>query len=356
MTSMRGIAIVLLSSVALGCVGGDPAAAGAAAQVSPAANLAALAAEPPRFRTCRSSARAPKTARGFDHKRSALVGMGDPNHSMQDVVAAPGATVAVAAKITYGDAGKDLEDETVEVFLDDCAELVAAGSGKTNDDGIATVSVTAPASPCAYAMTAWVPGDGSYASATLHVLPPGTELVVFDIDGTLTTDDAEVSRDVLDEHFGHIADGHYRAAAYAHGAALAKLWRDRGFVILYLTGRPYWLADHSRAWLRDEGFPEGIVRTTLRHRDVVPKVDGVGRFKADVLRDLIDRRYRVVAAHGNATTDVWAYAQVGIPTDRTFIIGPHAGDGGTVAVKGDWSAVLDVAKAHRVAAQPFAAE
>lgn len=306
----------------------------------------------PTFRRCEQHRGPLTTGRGFAHTRSRLVAAAAPNHAMQDGFALPGATVEFAAKISYGDGGKDLEDEDVAFALDDCTRGVG-GTAKTDDDGIARISITAPAQPGAYRMQAVVTGDGTETRATLHVLPATTELVVFDIDGTLTTTDDEVSRDVLDEHFGHLADGTYTAAAYEHGAELARAWAERGFVVVYLTGRPYWLVDHTRAWLRDGGYPEGLVRTTLRHRDVVPNVGGVGEFKSAYLRGLVDAGYRIVAAHGNASTDVWAYAQAGIPVAQTFIIGPHAGDGGTVAVRDDWSAVLPVAHDHASAAQPF---
>ncbi len=307
----------------------------------------------PTYRRCDQHRGRLTTGRGFDHTRSRLVAAAKATHAIQDTFALPGAAVELAAKISYGDGGKDLEDEDVDIALDDCDGRLG-GTAKTDDDGIARISITAPTQPGAYRVQVVVLGDGSETRATLHVLPATTELVVFDIDGTLTTTDDEVTRDVLDEHFGHLADGEYAAAAYDHGAALARLWSERGFVVVYLTGRPYWLVDHTRAWLRAGGYPEGLVRTTLRHRDVVPKVDGVGEFKAEYLRGLVDAGYRIVAAHGNASTDVWAYAQVGIPAESTFIIGPHAGDGGTVAVRDDWSAVLPVARDHAPAAQPFA--
>lgn len=307
----------------------------------------------PEFRTCRGSASAATPGRGFDHKRSHLVATATPHHAVPDAFARPGETVELFGKFGYGDIGKDLEDESVEVMLDDCTSLAIRGTAKTDDDGIARVELTAPARPGAYHVEFRVVGDGSSAKAMLHVLPEGTELVVFDIDGTLTTDDAEVSHDVLDEHFRHLADGQYVAAAYEHGAELAKAWIDRGYVVVYVTGRPYWLVDHTRAWLAGGKYPEGIVRTTLRHRECVPNEGGVGAFKRAYLQSLVDAGYRIHAAHGNATTDVWAYAQVGIPTERTFIIGPHAGAGGTVAVSGDWSKILDVAKQAPLAKQPF---
>jgi phosphatidate phosphatase PAH1 len=40
----------------------------------------------------------------------------------------------------------------------------------------------------------------------------------------------------------------------------------------------------------------------------------------------------VVAAYGNAVTDITAYANAGVPLTQTFIIGPLAGNSGTVAI------------------------
>jgi hypothetical protein len=326
-----------------------PAPAPSPAAISALADVSGV----PELCTCRGSPSAATTGRGFEHKRSRLVATATPHHTVQDAFALPGATVELSGKITYGDIGKDLEDEPVEVMLDDCTALAVRGTGKTDDDGIVTVELTAPDRPGAYDVQFRVVGDGTIGKATLHVLPKGTELVVFDIDGTLTVDDAEVTHDVLDEHFRHLADGKYAAAAYEHGPELAKAWLDRGYVVVYVTGRPYWLADHTRAWLAGGNYPEGIVRTTLQHRECVPNEGGVGAFKRAYLQSLVDAGYRIHAAHGNAKTDVWAYAQVGIPTERTFIIGPRAGDGGTVPVSGDWSKILDVAKQAPLAKQPF---
>lgn len=344
----------LLALAALACACDRDEAPAPTPTPAPAA-ISALADVPgvPALRTCRGSASMASPGSGFDHKRSHLVATATPRHAVQDAVALPGQPVALSAKISYGDIGKDLEDEPVEVLLDDCSALAIRGTAKTDDDGIVSVEVTAPDHPGAYDLQFRVVGDGSIGKATLHVLPAGTELVVFDIDGTLTIDDAEVTRDVLDEHFHNIADGRYAAAAYEHGPELAKTWIERGYVVVYVTGRPYWLVDHTRAWLAGGKYPEGIVRTTLRHREVVPNEGGVGAFKREYLQSLVDAGYRIHAAHGNAKTDVYAYAKVGIPTERTFIIGPHAGLGDTVAVSGDWSKIVDVAKQAPLAKQPF---
>jgi phosphatidate phosphatase PAH1 len=62
-----------------------------------------------------------------------------------------------------------------------------------------------------------------------------------------------------------------------------------------------------------------------------------------------DFGWDVVAAYGNATTDIGAYAAAGIPTNRTFIVGEFGGQGGTVAIESnDFSAHI----AGFVRAQP----
>jgi phosphatidate phosphatase PAH1 len=38
------------------------------------------------------------------------------------------------------------------------------------------------------------------------------------------------------------------------------------------------------------------------------------------------------AAYGNATTEIEAYSQAKVPKERTYIIGKHAGEQGTVAI------------------------
>jgi phosphatidate phosphatase PAH1 len=234
------------------------------------------------------------------------------------------------------------------VWLDDCRNVVKVASAKTNDDGRAKLEITAPDRAGEYAMHFIADGDASVARATLWVLERGTPVVVFDIDGTLTQSDAEVNKDVLDDRFNAMYGGDYVPKAYADGATLADIWIDKGVLPIYISGRPYWLVQYSRDWLVAEKFPRGFVRTTDRHRDVLPKVDGVGKFKAATLRQLLDLGLDVQAAYGNAKTDIWAYADVGLPIDRTFIIGPHAGEQGTRAVSDAWTAALPWAREQPV--------
>jgi len=323
-------------------------AAGVAALPPVGTEVAAQDRGPAAFARCRDLR--PTTSAGeFAHSRSAVMARTLPAvHFVQDVVAAPGTTTVVEAKLSYGDIGKDLEDEPVELWLDTCDGIARVGTGQTDDDGRARIGLSTPPRPGEYAVHVVVVGDGSSTRASLWVLEPGTPIVVFDIDGTLTQSDAEVSQDVLHAQYEKIYDGEYIPKIYPDGSALAEVWANKGVLPVYLSGRPYWLSQYSRDWLGSEGFPRGPVHVTDRHRDVVPKIDGVGRFKAESLRRLQGLGLAIEAAYGNAATDVWAYGEVGIPRERTFIIGPHAGDEGTQPVRDAWTTALPWARERPV--------
>jgi hypothetical protein len=346
-------------AVALACLAAAACSQEAAA-VPQAAGLAALpdpverpvaatsraATPPPRAAFVRCRDHTPATsAAGFAHRRSKLIARSwVPRHYAHDVAAAPGGTVVVEGKFSYGDQGKDLEDEPVAIWLDDCQNISRVASAETDDDGRARIEIAAPQAPGEYGLHFVVDGDASSTRASLWVVEPGTPIVVFDIDGTLTVSDAEVNLDVLDQHFDKMLEGDYQPQVYADGATLASTWVDKGVLPVYLSGRPYWLVQYSRDWLVAENFPRGLVRTCDKHREVVPRIDGVGRFKAGTLKRMLELGVVVQAAYGNATTDIWAYAEAGIPVERTFIIGPHAGEGGTRALAGAWTDALPWAR------------
>ena len=63
--------------------------------------------------------------------------------------------------------------------------------------------------------------------------------------------------------------------------------------------------------------------------------DTAQEYKAEALMAQQAAGWRFDYAYGNATSDIGAYADAGIALDVTFIIGEHAGEGGTVDVEGD---------------------
>lgn len=257
---------------------------------------------------------APPTASGaaWRHDRSAVVArMGEPRHVASDVVVPARTRPELVAKFAYGKVSKDLEGEDVDVYLAgaDCAVRRLGRTG-TDDDGRA--GYQAPALPPGHHRY-WmrVAGDGSAAEGGVWVLPGATPAVVFDVDGTLTIDDGEL----LDDLLGRGAE------AFAGAAAVARAWADKGYLVVYVTGRPYPLRELTRRWLVAGGFPFGPLFTPDRLRDGRPSRDGVGAFKRETLIMLQAAGLRVVRAYGNAATDVCAYAEAGILPAATFIVG-----------------------------------
>ena len=167
-------------------------------------------------------------------------------------------------------------------------------------------------------------GAGHCADHGIFRWPGDTQVIVTDIDGTLTLSDDELTM--------QLADPTYVPQAYTDAQAMTQAWIDKGYRVVYLTSRPHPLRSLTRPWLDAFGFPFGPLSTA-------PELV-FGGTAADYKEAFVDRMqddlgWDVVAAYGNAGSDIDGYEAAGIPKDRTFIIGPNAGDDGTVAVTGD---------------------
>jgi len=279
----------------------------------------------PLTRCERSFVPPPKT--GFRHFANRLLALAPAWHSLQDVVVSPGGSAVVEGKFAYGSLSKDLEREQVQLFVDDCSGFRLLGSAETDSDGRARVAVTAPASPGMYALRMVVRGDATFTAGYLVVPPRAGRLTVFDIDGTLTTSDMELVKDVMTELFEPILHGRYVPTAYPFARELVAERERRGAVPIFLTGRPYWLTQSSRDWLAGGGFPTGGLHTTDSNSEALPTQ--VAAYKTAFLRGLIGQGFAIEAAYGNATTDITAYAAAGIPKAATYIIGSNGGKDGT---------------------------
>jgi len=264
------------------------------------------------------------------------------------VMAAPGSTPDLTVHLAYGTLAKDLEDEDVAAFLDTCNGWLPLGTARSNDDGLARFS--APALPAGeYAVHFVVPGDGSRTSARLWLVPAGTHVVVTDIDGTLTTSDLELMRDLWRDLTGRT----YQERAYAGAAALTRAHAARGHLVVYLTGRPTLLAAHTRSWLAAGDFAPGILVLSRSLETAIPDDEHIGAFKRAQLDRLRAGGLVIDAAYGNAATDVRAYLAAGLPPATIHIIGKHGGGGGTQAVTPDWSAHAGAVAGGPPVPQPF---
>jgi hypothetical protein len=238
-----------------------------------------------------------------------------------------------AAPVTYhgakartspaaGLSADQLSGENVSLwdYDSDLAMWQSIGSTGTADDGTYDLAATGFVAPNGRPIYAMLEADGSCAVHYDFLLAPGSKVVVTDIDGTLTTSDNELVMQFTDDK--------YVPMMMAAANRLMQTWSMKGYPVVYLTARPHLLRPESRGWLADLGFPVG------------PLITAVGGEPADVYKTLWLKRmvqgfgWNVVAAYGNADTDITAYANAGVPLDRTFIVGPLGGTRSTVAVPG----------------------
>ena len=243
-------------------------------------------------------------------------GFGAPRHAVNDVVVAIGEAPTVRAKLAYGPLSKDLEGEevTLVVGAGRCGPWRPAATVATDDDGWAELVLPPEAAPGARPFHVIVHGDGSRASGTIYTVAPGTPAVLFDVDGTLTTGDGELLEDLAGGDAPDMRPG---------ADEVARRWAAAGRLVVYITGRPYALRASTQRWLAARGFPPGPLVTVERHRDALPRAGGVGAFKRARIAALIEAGLVFDAAYGNAATDVCAYAEAGIPPERTWILQPR---------------------------------
>jgi len=301
------------------------------------------------FQDCRGRAFTPDPIEPWRHDIATPIttAAGDPDHSTQDPIEPSGDGLAVHGQFSYGLISKDLEDELVRVWIDDCAGWVALGDALTDADG--RIAVTIPAGtltgPGVFEARFQVLGDQSMTRAFVWILPAGTHLAISDLDGTLTTSDTQL--------FMQLLDGSYVPAAYPSAVELTAAHAALGHVVVYLTGRPYYLMQRSRAWLDGLAFADGPVHLADSTAEALPTEGGVGDFKLGYLASLAAKGYVLDLAYGNASTDIYAYLGAGLAADHVWIIGTNGGDQGTNAIVDSWAARAAEVAASPAIVQPF---
>lgn len=237
-----------------------------------------------------------------------------------------------------GASATPLAGENVSLWFYDRSKLAwqALGSAKTDENGAYDLAGTAVIAPNGQPVYAMLEADGSCAEHFDYLFAPGASVVVTDIDGTLTLSDTELLNQLS-------AEATYVPKQMGGASQLIQAWATKGYPIIYLTARPHKFRAETRSWLDSQGFAPGplITEGSTATADV---------YKTLWLNRMIhDLGWHVVAAYGNAPTDVTAYENAQIPKSQTFIVGGLTDTRGAVTVPGnDFTAHI----ATYVAAQP----
>jgi hypothetical protein len=120
---------------------------------------------------------------------------------------------------------------------------------------------------------------------------------------------------------------------------MVNAYRDKGYQLIFLTARPYWVTKDGRDWLALQNIGPWHYHSNPYSAGPVPP--DIQRFKGDYVRYLREVvGLNIVRAYGNATTDIGAYDDAGLAKAETYIIGTHAGVGATQPIRGDYGAHL----------------
>ncbi len=254
-----------------------------------------------------------------------IVTQGPPYHMVHDLVIAPGQNQVITGKFDYGAVfHKDLEYERIHVYIygTGMSAWQKVGVYTTNVDG--KIYATIPQKdPGEYMIKMVVAGDLSTAYGFMTVLDPGRKAVVFDLDGTLTLNDFEAVKDYIG-----IGD----ASSFHYAVNLVNLYKLRGYQIIYLSARPYWLVRETRGWFNKKGYPDTTIHATLNNNDSFDSAKSE-QYKTEYLLYLKNSvQVNLAAAYGNSAGDIGAYQSAGIPDSSIYIIGDLAGSEGTVPI------------------------
>lgn len=283
---------------------------------------------PPTPSLCLAAPPAVGLARPWRHGAPAL-GLGSANHRGRDAFVNPGYPQWVIGHFAYGKAIAELKvkDEDVDVWLNrDCgagweklgtvattdAPTGPAIEGVADDAGRVFFQIPAanPLGVGRHRVRMVMAGDLTFTELFIEVVEPNTPIFVSDVDGTLTTSETA--------EFNSLLTGALSAANDGAPEALSAL-AARGYRPMYLTARPEWLVERTREFVRDRGFPPGIIHTTTSGALPANGTAAID-FKSGELAALKGKGLTPSFVFGNTDTDASAYdkSQVQPVSHRLF--------------------------------------
>lgn len=220
--------------------------------------------------------------------------------------------------------GRGIVNEKVYVFVEEEGDWVKAGEAMTDSTGAFSYELPAEHQfePGLHRFLVIVAASGTCFEAAVALWPEGVETVFTDIDGTLSANDQEFLTQLF-------TDIHHTPAKNEAAVEMMNAWADKGFEAVYLTARPNVFRWQTRVWLREEGFPFGAVETA---EEFVHGETARAYKRGFVNHATTEWDFQIIAAYGNAGSDVEAYEDAGIPKNVTFTINEAEGDAGTVGI------------------------
>lgn len=271
--------------------------------------------------------------KSFKHfANKALSFLFNPHHGVIDDVFNEKEHVHVTAKFDYDWVlHKNLEDETIHAYIynADMDSWHYLGSQTTSKDGKVDIAV-GHLHAGSYLIRMVVEGDSSTVDGFVSVIKFGQEAIVFDIDGTLTKSDLEIVKDYLKIK---------SAEPYPYAKELIDAYKNKHFLLVFLTARPYWMNEVTRDWINNIlQAPSWQLRTKNKFfgNEALPDPTHTTEYKVNYLRQLIDKGVLIKRVYGNAKTDIDAYEKAGIEKNNTYIIGENAGQKRTQPILNDY--------------------
>jgi hypothetical protein len=246
----------------------------------------------------------------------------DPHHRGRDLILRPTDDAWAMAKFAYGTRDRDAKDEAVDVYLEkSCGgawELVTTAYTSSDGDN-PTVEDVEDTGGRVFVNLGKLPvgrhrvhfvlrADASRTEAFIEVLAPGQKVFVTDIDGTLTSSEFA--------EFPALLTGDLPAVHPDAAAALSAL-AARGYRPFFLTARPEYLGERTRQFLSQNGFPPGVLHTTLTLTGAVGS--SAQAFKSRELALLAERGFVPSFAFGNKPSDAEAFTGAGISAKNIFL-------------------------------------
>lgn len=254
-------------------------------------------------------------SRGFTHTANEMLSILGGHHTASDLLISYGQHAFVSGQFHYGVLRKGLKDESVELWLDDCgSSLRYLGQRRTDEKGHVTHMIPGYFLRVGmFRVHQRVVGDNTWVTSTLRVVRRGADVLIFDIDGTINTDESSFSYKLFNPF--------YYPEVRAGAAAYIRFYYQRGFEIVYLSGRPSRIIDRTRAWLRSESFAPGTVIHMLVAPDVFGSLFRTEEYKFREVMQLQRSGMRIVAAYGDQKADILAYLRAGIKPQQIIPIG-----------------------------------